>query len=214
MLAYPLMNLPSVIPVMLLPQCNVFPHGLLPLYIFEPRYRAMLKQALQTDRMLCIGTLTPSGDGEAEESDDRIHEFSTASVLRACVGNADGTSHLVLQGMQRVRFVSWEQYEPFRIARIDPVENQMAHPVSAGLKGQRLLDQVLGLIRQDSDTGRKLAGQLQQLNDPAHLADFVAGNLIPDALSRQPLLGMAEVEDRLDFLMDLLPAPGKNPANP
>jgi hypothetical protein len=73
---------------------------------------------------------------------------------------------------------------------------------------------VLGLIRQDSDTGRKLASQLQQLNDPAHLADFVAGNLIPDALSRQPLLGMAEVEDRLDFLIDLLPAPGKKPAKP
>jgi Lon protease-like protein len=213
-LDHPLMNLPSVIPVMLLQQCNVFPHGLLPLYIFEPRYRAMLKHALQNDRMLCIGTLTPSEDEEAAESDDRIHEFSTAAVIRACVGNADGTSHLVLQGMQRVRFVSWEQYEPFRIARVEPVEDRTTDPAATGRKAQRMLAQVLGLIRQDSDAGRKLAGQLENLADPAHLADFVAGNLIAGAEARQPLLGMTDVGDRLDFLMDLLPAPGEKPAKP
>jgi Lon protease-like protein len=206
------MNLPSVIPVMLLQQCNVFPHGLLPLYIFEPRYRAMLKHSLETDRMLCIGTLAPSDDEDAMETDDRIHEFSTAAVVRACVGNDDGTSRLVLQGMQRVRFVSWEQYEPFRIARVEAVENRVTDPTVTSRKGELLLEQVLGLIRQESDTGRQLVAQLQKISDPSHLVDFVAGNLIRDAAIRQPLLGMEEVSDRLDFLANLLPRPDGKPA--
>lgn len=204
------MKLPAVIPVMLLPKCNVLPQGLLPLYIFEPRYRAMLQYALQTDRLLCVGTLTPSREEQMVETDELIHEFSTAAVIRACVRNADGTSHLVLQGLQRVRLVSWEQYEPFRIARIDPLEDRISDAGSAGRKKELLLARVLGLIRQDTDAGRQLAGQLQQLDDPAGLADFVAGHLIPDALKRQPLLGMPEVGERLDYLLDLLQAGGQN----
>lgn len=197
---------------MLLEQCNVFPLGMLPLYIFEPRYRAMIKHALQTDRLLCIGNLAPSADEEAVESDDRISEFSTAAVIRACVGNEDGTSHLVLQGMQRVKFIAWEQYEPFRIARIAPFETVLRDEAAAARKSKELLNRVLGLIRPDTDTGRQLTDQLTNLQDPAHLADFVAGNLIRDAAVRQPLLGMADVGERLDFLLDLLPVPDQKPA--
>lgn len=197
---------------MLLQQCNVFPLGMLPLYIFEQRYSAMLKHALENDRMICIGNLAPSDETETLESDERISEFSTAAVIRACVGNEDGTSHLVLQGMQRVRIIAWEQYEPFRIARIEPLETQCRNEANAARKSQQLLQRVLGLIRPDTDTGSQLIDQLSKLSDPAHLTDFVAGNLLRDAATRQPLLGMKEVEDRLDFLLDLVPVPTSKPA--
>ena len=192
---------------MLLQQCKVFPHGLLPLYIYEPRYRAMLRHALETDRMLCIGTLAASEDPDAEETDDRISEYSTAAVVRACVGNEDGTSHLVLQGMQRVRFTGWEQYEPFRIARVQPVNTVCSGKMRTEAKSKLLLDRVLSTICQESPHGRQLASQLRTLKDPAHLTDFVAGNLVREATTRQPLLGMAEVEDRLDFLLKVIPQP-------
>ncbi len=205
------MNLPAVVPVMLLQQCNVFPLGMLPLYIFEPRYRAMLQRALETDRMVCIGSLAPDEDEEAVESDDRIAEYSTLAVIRACVGNDDGTSNLVLQGVQRVKFVAWEQYEPFRIAKIAPLETVSDNPASAAEKGQKLLQRVLSMIRPDTAGGAQLVGQLTKLTDPAHLADFVAGNLLRDPAVRQPLLGMAEVEERLDFLLELVPEPDTKP---
>ena len=205
------MTLPSTIPVMLLPQCNVFPHGLLPLYIFEPRYRAMLKRALQTDRLLCIGSLQPSDDEDALEEDARIGEFSTAAVIRACVAQPDGSSHLVLQGLQRIRLLSWDQYEPFRIARVEPVATLCKHPAAAARKGQHLLQRVIGLIQQSTDNGRQLAAQLTKLADPDHLVDFVAGNLIRDPQARHPLLGLSEVEERLDFLLSLVPETGEKP---
>lgn len=208
------MNLPSVIPVMLLQQCNVFPHALLPLYIFENRYREMLKHALQTDRMLGIGCLSPAQEEDAPETDDRIDDFTTASVIRACVGNEDGTSHLVLQGLQRVRLVSWEQYTPFRIARIEALPTLMANPGDAETKRVLLLDRVLGLVQQNAGAVQQLADQMQKLTDPGNLADFVAANLVRDPGVRQPLIGMTEVSDRLDYLLNLLPEPGPHPAKP
>jgi Lon protease-like protein len=199
------MNLSPVVPVMLLQQCNLFPNGLLPLYVFEPRYRAMLRHALEHDRMLCIGTLSPCDEDQAVESDDRISEYSTAAVIRACVANEDGTSQLILQGTQRVRFLSWEQYEPFRIARIEPLETTCPDPASAALKSEELLQRVLARLSPGTDTGRQIEAQLHKLRDPALLTDFVAGNLIHDSDLRQPLLGMTNVEERLDYLLHLLP---------
>ena len=52
-------ELPDSIPVITLAQCNLLPHGLLPLFIFEPRYRNMLAHALNHDRCFCVATKLP-----------------------------------------------------------------------------------------------------------------------------------------------------------
>lgn len=201
------MTLPNAVPVMLLPECNVFPRGLLPLYIFEPRYRAMLAEALRTDRMLCIGTLRPCAEGECPEHDGNIHEYSTAAVVRACVGRPDGTSHLVLQGLRRVRITGWEQHDPFRIARIEPVITLDSNPEASRAAADSLLKRVLCLMRRNSELGKQLACRLESLRDPEHLADFVAAHFVPEALARQPLLAMPEVSERLAYLEKILPKP-------
>lgn len=198
------MTLPDAVPVMLLPQCNVFPRGLLPLYIFEPRYRTMLAESLHGHRMICIGTLRSCQD---PEHDDNIHEFSTVAVIRACVGQADGTSRLVLQGLRRVRFLGWEQCYPFRIARIEPVISTDSCPEASRSAAACLLERVLRLMRKNSELGAQLACRLEALTDPEHLADFVAAHFIPEALLRQPLLAMTEISERLAYLEKILPRP-------
>ena len=53
------MKLPSEVPVMTLPNATLFPQALLPLYIFEPRYRRMLADSLNTDRMFSVAMQKP-----------------------------------------------------------------------------------------------------------------------------------------------------------
>ena len=52
-------EIPSSVPVMVLPGALLFPHALLPLYIFEQRYREMLSYCLQSDRMFCVALIRP-----------------------------------------------------------------------------------------------------------------------------------------------------------
>ena len=62
----------------------LFPHSLVPLYIFEPRYRAMLAWALERDRIFCIALQKP---GEAEsKSGVHFHHTAGLGLIRACVG--------------------------------------------------------------------------------------------------------------------------------
>ena len=76
-------------PSMVLPGTQLFPNALLPLFIFEPRYRAMLAHALAGPRMFCVASVKP-GVLEAADDDD-LHSVSGVGLVRACVGKEDGT---------------------------------------------------------------------------------------------------------------------------
>jgi Lon protease-like protein len=106
-------TLPAQMPVMVLSDCYLFPGCFLPLFIFEERYREMLKHALDGDRMFCIGT-------RISKSDDSVLPWSTAGLVRACVKQPDGTSHVMLYGIRRINLNAWSDDRPFRIAEIEP----------------------------------------------------------------------------------------------
>src|SRR5436853_3763786 len=131
-------TLPKQLPVMPLPGAVLFPHALLPLYIFEPRYRQMLTHALQHHRMFCVALIKPSCP-EWHAPEDFFH-LAGAGLIRACVAREDGTSNLILQGLQRVRFVSFKQETPFPIATIDIIESRDATTVETEALGAKVLE--------------------------------------------------------------------------
>src|SRR5205809_1146878 len=137
--------LPKQLPVMPLPDAVLFPHALLPLYIFEPRYRNMLEHALYQHRMFCVTLIKPSCP-EWRAPEDFFH-LATVGLIRACVGRSDGTSNLILQGLQRVRFASFEQETPFPIARIDVVESDGTTTVETEALGAKVLELYTNLKR-------------------------------------------------------------------
>src|SRR5437660_10195070 len=104
-----------------LPVALLFPHALLPLHIFEPRYREMLKHALAHHRMFCVALLKPHCV-EWNSNADFFH-IATVGLIRACVERSDGTSNLILQGLERVRFRVFRQEAPFLFATIDLIES-------------------------------------------------------------------------------------------
>src|SRR6201981_4200081 len=140
-------NLPDEVPVMPLPGAVLFPHALLPRYIFEPRYREMLEHALQRDRMFSVALIKPSCP-EWHAPEDFFH-FATVGLIRACVGRGDGTSNLVLQGLHRVRFKDFEQKTPFPIAKIDLVQSTDDATVETEALGEKVLELYRKLKRRE-----------------------------------------------------------------
>jgi CubicO group peptidase (beta-lactamase class C family) len=67
----------------------------------------------------------------------RLCRIAGVGLIRACVDRGDGTSNLILQGLERVRFTGFEQETPFPIATIDPLESmgtrQIQKPSGVGL---------------------------------------------------------------------------------
>lgn len=186
-----------------LPGALLFPHALLPLYIFEPRYRAMLKHALDDQRMFCVALINPQRSDWRSVED--FHHVAGVGLIRACVGRADGTSNLILQGLQRVRFTGFHQKQPFPIAEIEPLESEtQERSVETEALGARVLD----LYEQFKGSGRQFPAKvdryLADLSDPEMLADLMAATFVSDPVRRQQLLEELSVDQRLRLVIRYL----------
>jgi Lon protease-like protein len=185
-----------------LPGAVLFPHALLPLYIFEARYRKMLEHALRKHRMFCVTLVKPiCPDWHAPE--DFFH-LATAGLIRACVERSDGTSNLVLQGLQRVRFTSFERENPFPIANIETVESRDATTVETEALGAKVIELYGSLKHDHRQLPAKLDRYLSELRDLEMLADLMASTFVSDPLRRQRLLEERSLNQRLRFLIRYL----------
>lgn len=194
--------MPAEVPVMPLPGAVLFPHALLPLYIFEPRYRDMLDHALQHHRMFCVTLVKPSCQ-QWFAPEDFFH-VASVGLIRACVGRGDGTSNLILQGLKRVRFTGFEQETPFPIASIDRLETESVSSVETDALGAKVLE----LYSKFKGDIRKLPPKVDQylsdLGDPEMLADLMASTFVSDPLRRQRVLEELSVNQRLRLVIRYL----------
>jgi ATP-dependent Lon protease len=213
------MVLPSEIPVMTLPGAILFPQAFLPLHVFEPRYRRMLQDSLDTHRMFSVAMQRP---GSVRESPSAV---AGVGLIRASVGREDGTSNLVLQGIARVALVGVVRYRPYRVHRIRPLRSQVRDSVVIDALTVRLLELVADRLRggspvsilddgqvklscaggigEDSLTGRSVE-ILAELKNPEQITDLVSWTLLADAGQRQTLLETLDLEERLRSLIRFL----------
>lgn len=103
-----------------LPQIVLFPGVVLPLHIFEPRYRAMVRDALASRAEIAITLLKPGWEGSYAGS-PAVYEIGCLGSLENVRPLPDGRYLLNCVGLSRVRFESWLQMTPYRLARCTPL---------------------------------------------------------------------------------------------
>lgn len=196
------LTLPEQVPVMPLPGALLFPRALLPLYIFEQRYREMLDYALNHHRMFSVALVKPP-QTEWKSMDDFYH-VAGVGLIRACVGRNDGTSNLILQGLERVQLIEFKQKTPFPIATIEPLDSE----VSSSVETEALASKVLELYSKLRSKGRQLPKKvdryLSDLNDMEMLADLMASTFINDPARRQQVLEELVLNQRLRLVIQYL----------
>src|SRR5438876_1048997 len=165
------MKIPREAPVMTLPNATLFPQALLPLYIFEPRYRQMLSDALRTNRMFAIAMQRPGNSREVPSP------IAGLGLIRVSVQHSDETSHLILQGLTRVELEETVRYKPYRVQRMRPLRTPPCDTVAAHAlvaKVRELLQERIDLglpfppfpAASPSVTGKEVLKYLDTIEDP------------------------------------------------
>ena len=203
---------------MTLPNATLFPQALLPLYIFEPRYRQMLADALHSDRMFSVAMQRPGSRREIPSP------VAGLGLIRVSVGHRDGTSHLILQGLARVELEEAVRYKPYRIQRIRPLQT----PPCDNFKVDALVAKMRELLEERLELGlplpfpvmsqtkgesspkppsvspKEILRYLDSISDPEQAADLVCCAVLPGAVERQTILETLQVEARLQRLIQFL----------
>lgn len=129
--------LPSAVPLFPLPDVVLFPDVSLPLRIFEPRYRAMVADALEGDRIIGMVLLQPGYEADYEGRPP-IFAVGCAGVITQVEQLANGEYTLVLRGLQKFRVTSEDPGGAYRVARVTPIpEPTPDGPQAEALRAER-----------------------------------------------------------------------------
>ena len=124
--------LPPTIPIFPLPNAVLFPNVFMPLHIFEPRYRAMVADAMAGDRI--IGMVLLKAGFEADyDGRPPIFPVGCAGVITHSERLADGRFNIVLKGLEKFRVIDEDAGHLYRLASVDSIPELAADSERAEL---------------------------------------------------------------------------------
>ncbi len=131
------------IPLFPLPEVVLLPGTLLPLHVFEPRYRSMVSDALAGERTIGMAMLAPGAD--AAEAAPPIHRIGTAGEIVESEALPDGRFNILLEARFRFRVIDEAPPDPYRVAR---VEEMPTAPFSGPADEERQTASAVDLFRE------------------------------------------------------------------
>ena len=187
--------LPQEVPLFPLDGLMVFPNRDRILHIFEPRYRAMMADALNGNRVIGMVQLKPGFEADYEGRPP-VFDIGCAGVITHYERLEDGRYDLVLTGLVRFRILSEDQSRAYRVARVEPLpEVEPDARMLAAIEVQK--DTLLGMMEP------RAVEQLREL-EPEDLINTLAMGVKVDAARRQALLERNDIESRGAALIELL----------
>ena len=149
--------LPTEIPLFPLPNVVLFPAALLPLHIFEPRYRAMVTDALENERLIGMVMLRPGWEPHYEDA-PAVYPVGCAGFITHADRLPDGRYNILLRGMEKFRTLDErlvrESTERYRIARIESITEAPRSTGTALHEARQRLERLIAkrLQRSPDDT--------------------------------------------------------------
>ena len=188
-----------------LPSTVLFPGALMPLHIFEPRYRDMMADVLSSNRRIAIARLKPGFEANYQGRPP-IYELCGAGAIVQETKRSDGRYDIVVRGIARVRLVEElppsETYRRFSAERLQDGEGTRDGSLGAW---QTKLGSLWEQLRPHLPAGaRNLRSLLEGTSTPGEIADRVAEALIADPDDRQHLLEELDPGERLSRLVSRL----------
>ncbi len=189
---------------MTLPHMSFFPQALIPLHIFEPRYRAMLGDVLKTNRLFAlVGLNTKPFTDESRQ--DPPYSIGCIGLVRSSRENDNGTSDLMLQGLCRIEIRSIVREVPYRIAKIKPL---LSKPAPAGVDLKLKREELGKLIsikhKMLFQNDKALERYLKTIDDPETFIDLAAFTLCDSPDLKQKLLETLDINERYELFSERL----------
>lgn len=184
------------VPLFPLPDVVLFPGAVLPLHVFEPRYREMTRDALEGERLIAMALLKPGWEADYY-GNPPVHEVIGIGRIAEEKALPDGRYLLLLRGVARARILDIVRDRSYRVARVMILEDRVPEGAEAAFRPA--LEDLYA--RRVAAAAEVPAGALPL----GALCDRVAAALVRDAAARQALLAEEDVGLRCRRLLEAIP---------
>jgi Lon protease-like protein len=195
----------SAVPLFPLPNVVLFPRAVLPLHIFEERYKAMTADAVAGNRLVAMALLRPGWE--------KNYYGKAAIDPVICVGRIltheqlpDGKYNFLLQGICRATILRENGGKPYRIASVAQLPEIPAIEMSLDDQRARFTELLKTGMAGVLPGANQFLQMLSSLLPTAAIADLIAFHLLDDVALKQSLLADADVRRRVMRTADALAA--------
>jgi Lon protease-like protein len=193
-----------IVPIFPLPNVVLFPKTLMPLHIFEERYRTMTREVLDGDGQIAMVLLREGWETNYDES-PAVHDVACLGKIETFDELEGGKYDIVLAGLHRVRLIREIRHSPYRLAEVEHLADLSYDDSSLNVIRRR--NHIGGLFTRFTElaTGGKYreVELVPQLNFEA-LVNMVASTLNLPVQEKQFLLEMDDITQRCDILIPVL----------
>ena len=193
-----------IVPLFPLPNVVLFPKTPMPLYIFEERYRTMVRETIAGNGELVIALLR-AGSESNYSSVSAVHEIACLGKIETYEELEDGKYNIVVVGVHRVRIIREVQHSPYRLVEVERVEDAAYDERSADIvERHNHLGALFAKFTELATGVKQHAWELMPQLDFESLVNMVAMTLNLAIEQKQELLETDEASERCDALIPVL----------
>jgi uncharacterized protein len=192
--------LPPSIPLFPLPNVVLFPNVFLPLHIFEPRYRRMVADALEGDRIIGMVLLRPGWESNYEGR-PAVYPVGCAGLITHAEPLSDGRYNIVLRGLQKFRVREESDSRGYRLAEVETLMEDVSDAERTSIRAERRRLEAL-LVPQPE--GRAADPKVPPSMPDEDLVNALAQYLELEPVEKQALLEREGLLARCRSLIELL----------
>ena len=187
--------IPKEIPILPLRNSIMFPHTVMPLVVGRNRSVKLIKDVLASHKI--IGVIAQK---DARIEDPNIKDLftcGTAGLIIKTSSLSDNSLSVIVQGIARIKVIELISDEPFYVAKVDVLEDEIVKDVEIEALLINLKDMAKRAISLSKTLPDELNVIVENINEPGKLADLIASNLNISLEEKQGLLETVNIKERL-----------------
>ena len=174
----------------------VFPHMIVPLFVGREKSVRALEAVMKEDKQILL--VAQKNASQDDPSSDDIFQVGTVSTILQLLKLPDGTVKVLVEGSRRARVTGFKETEAFFEAFVEPLVEPAAEAKELEALSRSVVSQFEQYIKLNKKIAPEVLVSLNQIEDPAKLADTVASHLSLKIAEKQELLEMMPVGERLE----------------
>ena len=198
------LNIPEILPVLVLRDIVVFPYMIVPLYVGRNKSKQAVDKALNSDRMILL--LTQRDANVEDPSPDELYTAGTVALIVRMLKLPDGRMRVLVQGISRVKVSSIKDNGKILEAKVRVIEDKEPNRIT--IKDKALIKNVREKFEQTTKLGKQIPTEIfviaENIEEPGKLADIIASNLDIKIADSEKVLGEEKSMKRLAKVYDLL----------
>ena len=192
----------QALPVLPLRDVVVYPHMVIPLFVGREKSIKALDRAMEGNKqILLIAQKSPT---EEDPGEDETYDVGTMANILQLLKLPDGTIKVLVEGTSRATIYNYRETEGMFVADAKLLESKIVDEQEMDAHVRSAVNQFEQYVKLNKKVPPEIISSLVSIDDSSRLADTIAAHMAVKIEEKQHALGIADVKERLEYLIQLM----------